>query len=234
MRLHVHHRDPVEAGELVGGDDLDLDVEQVLHPQVFRARGALQGANDGRLLGSPQDVAERQAARHRIRIGVVVQENQYAVGIAEESLVLLDPKPRQRSAELDQQRLPEQLGERKIVHLGEERAQLIFMLVRVAAADADDIHERGARVANRFQYLAKASLSAVFDDDAGGGGDVGLEIGVGSARVAGEDVQVGVMQPAGERLALDEKFDFEAGHQGFVEHPDDQLGLADGKTPHSI
>ena len=108
------------------------------------------------------------------------------------------------------------------------------MLVRVAAADADDIDERGARVANRFEYLAKASLPAVFDDDAGGGGDVGLEIGVGSARVAGEDVQVGVMELAGERLALDEKFDFEAGHQGFVEHPDEQLGLANGETPHSI
>ena len=147
---------------------------------------------------------------------------------------MLDPEPRQRSAELDQQRAAEQLRERKVVDLREKRAQLIFVLVRVAAADPDDIHERGARVANRFQYLAKASLPAVFDDDAGGGGDIGLEISVGSARVAGDDVQVGVMKPAGERLALDEKFDFEAGHQGFVEHPDDQLGLADGETPHSI
>jgi hypothetical protein len=163
-----------------------------------------------------------------------VQQNQDAVGIAEEALVLLDPEPRQGSAELDQQRLTKQLGERKVVDLGEERAQLIFMLVCVAAADADDIYKRGARIANCLQYLAKASLPAVFDNDAGGGSDVGLEIGVGSARVAGEDVQVGVMQPAGERLALDEKFDFEAGHQGFVEHPDDQLGLADGETPHSI
>ena len=77
-------------------------------------------------------------------------------------------------------------------------------------------------------------MPAVFDDDAGAGGDVGLEIGVGPARVAGGDVQTGVVQPAGERLALDEKFDFEAGQQDFVEHPDDQLGLADGETPHSI
>ena len=82
--------------------------------------------------------------------------------------------------------------------------------------------------------LLKASLAAVFDDDAGAGGDVGFEIGVGAARVAGDDVQAGVMQPAGERLALDEELDFEAGQQDFVEHPDDQLGLADGETPHSI
>ena len=33
VRLHVDHRDPVEAGELLGRDDLDLDVEQV-HPSA--------------------------------------------------------------------------------------------------------------------------------------------------------------------------------------------------------
>jgi len=42
------------------------------------------------------------------------------------------------------------------------------------------------------------------------------------------------MKPPGERLAFDEEFDFETGRQGFVEHPDDQFGLADGETPHSI
>jgi hypothetical protein len=28
--------------------------------------------------------------------------------------------------------------------------------------------------------------------------------------------------------------DLEAGHQGFVEHPDEQLGLTNGDAPHSI
>jgi hypothetical protein len=42
------------------------------------------------------------------------------------------------------------------------------------------------------------------------------------------------MKPAGKQLAFDEEVDLEAGHQGFIEHPDDQLGLADGDTPHAI
>ena len=41
VRLHVDHRDTVEARELIGRDVLDVDVEQVLHADVFRTRGAL-------------------------------------------------------------------------------------------------------------------------------------------------------------------------------------------------
>jgi hypothetical protein len=40
------------------------------------------------------------------------------------------------------------------------------------------------------------------------------------------------MEAAGQRFALDQKVDLEAGQQDFVEHPDDQLGLTDGKAPH--
>ena len=67
--------------------------------------------DDGRLLGAAQHVAQRQAAGHRVGIGVVVQENQDAVGVAEEALVLLDLEARQRAAELGEQRPAEQLGE---------------------------------------------------------------------------------------------------------------------------
>ena len=81
-----------------------------IHPQVFRTRDALQRADDRRLLGAAQHVAQRQAAGHRVGIGVVVQENQDAVGVAEEALVLLDPEPGQRAAELGEQRPAEQLG----------------------------------------------------------------------------------------------------------------------------
>ena len=75
--------------------------------------------------------------------------------------------------------------------------------------------------------------AVVFDDDAGAGREVGLEIGVGAAGVAGGDVQPAVVQPARERLAFDQELDFEAGQQDLVEHPDGQLRLADGETPHS-
>ena len=120
VRLHVDHRDAVEAGELLGRDDLHVDVEQVRPSAGFPGRVApCSAAMTAGLLGAAQHVAQRQAARHRVGIGVVVQENQDAVGIAEEALVLLDLETRQRSAELDEQRRAEQLGDREVVHLRE-------------------------------------------------------------------------------------------------------------------
>ena len=44
VRLDVDGGDAVEAGELVGRDRFDLDVEQVGHPHVLGPRDALQGA----------------------------------------------------------------------------------------------------------------------------------------------------------------------------------------------
>ncbi len=234
MRLHVDHGDAIEARKLLGADDFHLDIQQVLHPQVLGARGALKGRDHRSLLRAAQHVAQREPAGHGVRVRVVVQQNQHAIRIAEEPLILLDLQPRQRSAEFDEQRLPEEVRNRKIVDLGKKDAQFLLVLVRVAAADADDVHERRPRVADGFERLAQAPFAGVFNDDAGGGGDVGFEVGVGAARVARQDVQVRVMELPGERLALDEKFDFEAGLQGFVEHPDEQLGLTDGETPHSI
>jgi hypothetical protein len=40
------------------------------------------------------------------------------------------------------------------------------------------------------------------------------------------------VQPLGQRLSLDDEIHLEAGQQDFVEHPDGQLGLANGETPH--
>ena len=57
---------------------------------------------------------------------------------------------------------------------------------------------------------------------------------INSTRVGGGDVHAGVMEPAGEEFALDEKFNFEARQQDLVEHPGDQLVLADGQAPHGI
>ena len=41
VRLDVHHRDAIERREVCGGHRLDVDVEQVGHPQVLRPRHAL-------------------------------------------------------------------------------------------------------------------------------------------------------------------------------------------------
>ena len=71
--------------------------------------------------GAAQHVAQRQAAGHRVGIGIVVQEDEDAVGVAEEALILLDPEPGEGAAELGEQRTAEQLGERQVVELGELR-----------------------------------------------------------------------------------------------------------------
>ena len=109
-----------------------MDVEQVHHPLVLRARDALQRADDRRLLGAAQHVAQRQAAGHRIGIGVVVQEDEDAVGVAEEALVLLNLEAGQGAAELGEQRTAEQLRQRQVVQLGKLRLQLLFALARSA------------------------------------------------------------------------------------------------------
>ncbi len=93
VRLHVDHRDPVELLQRLGGHRLDVDVEQVDHAEVLRPRHALDRADDGRGLRAPQDVPQRQAAGHRVGIGVVVQQDEDPIGVAEIALVLLDPAP---------------------------------------------------------------------------------------------------------------------------------------------
>ena len=90
VRLHVHHRDPIELLDLLGREDLDVDVEQVHHPLVLRPRDALQRRDDRRLLGCGAGRAQRQAAGHRVGIRIVVQEDEDAVGVAEEALILLN------------------------------------------------------------------------------------------------------------------------------------------------
>jgi hypothetical protein len=68
VRLHVDHRDPVVLVERLRRDRLDVDVEQVHHPQVLRPGDPLHRADDRRGLGAPQHVAQREAARHRVGV----------------------------------------------------------------------------------------------------------------------------------------------------------------------
>src|SRR5262249_34193589 len=91
---------------------------------------------------------------------------------------------------------------------------------------------RAARIAHRVDDLLGAPLAVVLDDDAGRGAEVGLQPGVGAARVADGDRHAGVVQAPGEGPLFDDELDLEAGQQDLVEHPDDQLVLTDGQTPH--
>ena len=89
-----------------------------------------------------------------------------------------------------------------------------------------------ARVADGLDRPAQASLPDVLDDDAGARCDVGLDVGVGAAEVARGDRQARFVELTGERLALDQELDLEAGLERLIEHPDEQFRLADGQAPH--
>ena len=67
--------------------------------------------------------AQRQAAGHRVGIGIVVRQDQHAIGVAEVALVLLDALARDRAAELGEQRRPGQLGQRERRDFGKVVAQ---------------------------------------------------------------------------------------------------------------
>ena len=83
-----------------------------------------------------------------------------------------------------------------------------------------------SRTALRIFFRLRRPLSSMMTQVPGR--EVGLEVGVGAPRVAGDHVDAGVVQPPRGRLALDDELDVEAGQQDLVEHPDDQLVLADG------
>jgi hypothetical protein len=202
VRLHVHHRNPVELLQRGLRDLLDGDVEQVRHPEVFRPRHPLDRADDGGRLGAAQHVSQRQAAGHRVRIGIVVEQ--------------------------------EELRHREVRDVGKLRMKVFDALGRRIGADPEHVHEDAARVAHGIEDLLEAAFAIVLDDDAGAGAEIGFDEGVGAPRIAYGDGDAGVMQAPGERLALDDEFDLEAGQQDFVEHPDDQFVLTDGETPHRV
>ena len=100
VRLHVHHGDPVELLGGFDGNGLHVDVEQVHHPEVLWPRHPLHSANDRRRPRATQNVSKRQAARHGVRVRIVVQHDQDAVGVAEVALILQHACAGQRPGEL--------------------------------------------------------------------------------------------------------------------------------------
>ena len=113
-------------------DLLDVDVEHVGHPQVLRPRHALHRADDRRRLGAAQQVAQRQAAGQRVGIGIVVQQDQHAVGVGEVALVLLHAGARHRAAELGDQRRPDELGQVEVRDVGKFGSRVVLRACCVA------------------------------------------------------------------------------------------------------
>ena len=167
---------------------LDVDVEQVHHPLIFRTRDALERAYHGRLPVAAQHVAQRQSAGEGIGIGVVVQKDEDAVGVAEESLVLLNLESCQGAAELGEKRTAEELRQGEVIQLRKLRLEFFFALAGMRDANAEDIYERPASVPDRFENFADALPAVVLDHHARAGCEVGLEISVCPFEVAAGDV----------------------------------------------
>ena len=236
VRLHVDHGDPIELFHRVGGQDFDVDVEQVDHPEVLGTGDALQRAQNRRGLGAAQQVTQREARRQRVRIGIVVEQDQHAIGVVEETLILLDAGAGQGPADLGDERPADELGHREERQFGKRRAQLVLPpLVGAAlfrARLAQDIHQRGSGVPDGIELVAQPLTPAVFDDDAGGGADVGLDVGLGLLDVAGDHRHAGIVQAPGQRTAFHQEVDVEAGGQDLLQEPDNQLSVTDGQASH--
>ena len=228
VRLHVDHRDPVVLGHRRRRDGFDVDVEQVDHAHVLGPGHALNRADDRRRFRAPQDVAQRQAAGHRVGVRFVVQQDQHALGIAEIPLVLLHPGPRQRPAELRQQGTAEQFRHREIRDVRKLRAEPLCALIARLRADAEDVDERATGIADRVENFLRVAPAVVFDDDARTGPEVGFDPRFGASGIAGEHRDPGLVEPSRGGFVLDDELDFETGEQDFVQHPDHQLVLTHG------
>ena len=71
-RLHVDHRDLVEALELAAVSLLDLDFEQAHHVAVFRTGHQAEAEDRRGQLVAPKQGPQRHRAGDAVRVGVVL------------------------------------------------------------------------------------------------------------------------------------------------------------------
>ena len=208
-----------------------MDVEHVGHPQVLRPCDALHGADDRRRFGSAQQVAKREAAGQRVRIRIVVQEDQHAIGVGKVTLILLHARARHRAAQLRHQRRANQLGD---VHVRDVSHRLPRRLghARVSRTGVQHVDQRASRVAHRRHDLVDAAASVVLDDETGAGGDVRFQVGIDAARVGGAYADAGVVEAPGQGAAFHKEIHLEAREQHVVQRANDQLVLTDGEDAH--
>ena len=231
LGLHVDERNLVEGVKLLGRDHLVDQVERLDHPQVLGARHPGQAADDGRLPRAPQQRAQRQARGQRVRVGVVVRQDQHPVGVAEVVLVLLHLLARHRARQLVHQRRPHQLGQGQGVDVGEVGAQRIGPL-DVAGAGAQHIDQGAPRSDDRLEHLAQALAPRVLDQHHGARRQVGLHIAVDALGVGNPHRQGQVVQAAGQRRRLDHQLELGLRGKHGLEQAPDQFGMTDRKAAH--
>jgi hypothetical protein len=154
VRLHVDHADAFVLADGLGRHDVDVNVQQVHHPEVFRPGHTLERADDGRGLRPAQDVAQGEPAGHGVGVGVVVQHDQHAVGVAEVSLVLLYARPGERSTHLGHERIAKQLGHREVGNVRKLGMKFLGPFRGGRRADAEQVDQRATGVAHSLENLA--------------------------------------------------------------------------------
>jgi hypothetical protein len=233
MRLDIHEGDAIERLDLLGRHDLDLQIEELEHAQVFGPAHAIHAPDDRRLARAPQNVAQREPTRDGVGIGIVVQKDENAVGVGQEALVLLDALARDRPAQLDEKCRARELRQRQTRNLGKRLAQFVRAL-RVLRRRAEHPHQRPARGAHRLQDFAQRSSAVVFDDDARARREIGFDESVEPFGVAYTDSKAGLVKSARQRGTFNQDVELGAGCEHRVEQPHNQFRVTDRETPHSL
>ena len=234
VRLHVDGGDAGELGHRSAVEQLDLDVEQVGHPDVLGSGRPLERSDDGGRPGAVEQGAEGEAAGHRVRVRVVVQQNQDAIGVREKPLVLFDPRAGDGPLQRRSQGAPEQVGEDQPGHPGRAELPSPLPLLRAPGLlGIEQVHERGARIADCLDRPSRIPAGGVLDDDAGGGTDVRLEVGVEPARIADVDGNAGIVQPPPQEPVFDDELNVQARLERPGQESNEQFVLADGEAFHA-
>jgi len=159
-------------------------------------------------------------------------EDEHPVGVAEVALVLLHLLAGQRPVELSGETRLHHLRQRDVGQLREVGPQCRRAASVFGPERAEQVHQHAAGVAHSVEHLRQVALAGIFNDDRGGRQQVGLDVGVDPFRVGGRHRGAGIVETAGEGLALDQELDLDAGAEHGVQQPTHEFGLADGQAPH--
>ena len=194
--LHVDRRDPVELGERLAVQRLDVDVEEAGHPEVLGSRNPLERPDDRGGLGPVQEVAQGETAGHRVGIRVVVQQDQHAVGVGQIALILLDPRACHRAIQFRAERATQEIRQCQMSNFGRAGSQFLLPPGARRVSHVEQIDEDAAGIADCLHGAPGTASSGVLDEHAGAGVDGGPQIALHRVRIADVDRDLGVVQPA--------------------------------------
>ena len=118
----------------------------------------MQRADDRRAARSSKNVTHGEARRQCVGIGIVVQQDEHAIGVGEVALILLHTSARQRPAQLRCERSGDKFGKIEVRDLRHDRAKLVHVLLGVGpCANLQDVEQRPAGVADRRDHPLQSS-----------------------------------------------------------------------------